>query len=241
MDGDMHILYTFTPVQDFAATVNWQVFRDEMGSLDDSGFRVLRILGIQPATIIRLAQGATMKETTPEEKKQAKIYRRFYFALQLRDLCNEVPVHVVAQKYEVPRGTVQNLSQTCQGFAAGMIKFCEQMGWGILAATLDHFSDRLMAGARADLLELAKIPFVKSRTARVFWESGFRTVGAIANADPSELVPVLLQAQPHKLRQKGKDNNKYEEKLLAKAEVISNAANRLWQAQAQAEIDFGLE
>ncbi|CAG9971672.1 unnamed protein product [Clonostachys byssicola] len=246
MDGDMHILYTFTPVQDFAAAVNWQVFRDEMGSLDDSGFRVLRILGIQPATIIRLqvlpmAQGATMKETTPEEKKQAKIYRRFYFALQLRDLCNEVPVHVVAQKYEVPRGTVQNLSQTCQGFAAGMIKFCEQMGWGILAATLDHFSDRLMAGARADLLELAKIPFVKSRTARVFWESGFRTVGAIANADPSELVPVLLQAQPHKLRQKGKDNKKYEEKLLAKAEVISSAANRLWQAQTQAEIDFGLE
>lgn len=54
MDGDMHILYTFTPVQDFAAAVNWQVFRDEMGSLDDSGFRVLRILGIQPATIIRL-------------------------------------------------------------------------------------------------------------------------------------------------------------------------------------------
>ncbi|VUC28397.1 unnamed protein product [Clonostachys rosea] len=249
MDGDMHILYTFTPVQDFAASVNWQVFRDEMGSLDDSGFRVLRILGIQPATIIRLqvlpmfhqAQGATMKETTPEEKKQAKIYRRFYFALQLRDLCNEVPVHVVAQKYEVPRGTVQNLSQTCQGFAAGMIKFCEQMGWGILAATLDHFSDRLMAGARADLLELAKIPFVKSRTARVFWESGFRTAGAIANADPSELVPVLLQAQPNKLRQKGKDNKKYEEKLLAKAEVISNAANRLWQAQMQAEIDLGME
>lgn len=28
---------------------------------------------------------------------------------------------------------------------------------------------------------------------RVFWESGFRSVGAIANADPKELVPVLMQ------------------------------------------------
>lgn len=71
-----------------------------------------------------------MKETTAEEKEVALRYRRFYLALQLRDLCNEVPIHRVAQKYGTPRGAVQNLSQTCQGFAAGMIKFCEYMGWG---------------------------------------------------------------------------------------------------------------
>lgn len=35
----------------------------------------------------------------------------------------------------------------------------------IMAAALEHFSDRLMAGARTDLLALAKIPFIKSRTA----------------------------------------------------------------------------
>lgn len=28
---------------------------------------------------------------------------------------------------------------------------------------------------------------------RVFWENGFRTVGTVANADPKELVPVLMQ------------------------------------------------
>lgn len=76
------------------------------------------------------AQGATLREGTQQEKDLARVYRRFYMALQLRDLCNEVPIHVVARKYDMPRGTVQNLSQMCQGFAAGMIKFCEQMGWG---------------------------------------------------------------------------------------------------------------
>lgn len=30
----------------------------------------------------------------------------------------------------MPRGSVQVLSQTSQGFAAGMVKFCEVMGWG---------------------------------------------------------------------------------------------------------------
>jgi DNA polymerase theta len=87
-----------------------------------------------------------MKESTEQEIETARIYRRFYSALQLRDLCNEVPIHAVARKYDIPRGIVQNLAQTCHGFAAGMIKFCERMNWGALAAVLDHFSDRLRAG-----------------------------------------------------------------------------------------------
>lgn len=136
-----------------------------------------------------------MKTSTPAEKEVARIYHRFYLAFQLRDLCNEMPVHRVAQKYEMPRGTVQTLAQTCEGFAAGMIKFCEQMGWGIMAAALDHFSDRLKAGAKSDLLELAKIAFVKSRTARVFWDNGFRSIAIVANADPQELVPILMQVR----------------------------------------------
>jgi hypothetical protein len=87
-----------------------------------------------------------MKESTPQEIETARIYRRFYAALQLRDLCDEMPIYAVARKYDLPRGIVQNLAQTCQGFAAGIIKFCERMDWGALAAVLDHFSDRLKAG-----------------------------------------------------------------------------------------------
>ena len=133
-----------------------------------------------------------LPETSAEEIRIARVYRRFYAALQLRDLCNEVPVHLVARKYEVPRGFVQNLAQICEGFAAGMIKFCERMGWGMLKAALEHMSDRLQAGARADLLELAKIPFVKSRTARVFWENGYKGLRSVSEADPNDLVPTLL-------------------------------------------------
>ena len=62
-----------------------------------------------------------------------------------------------------------------------------------MAAALDHVADRLKAGAKADLLELAKITFVKSRTARVFYDNGFKSVASIANADPMELVPILMQ------------------------------------------------
>ncbi|KXH66460.1 DEAD/DEAH box helicase [Colletotrichum salicis] len=236
MDGEMHILYIFTPVQDSGTNINWQVFRNEMDNLDESGHRVLGFLGLKRAVINRLAQGSTLKETTAEEKEIVRVHRRFYMAFQLRDLCNEMPIHVVARKYDVPRGAVQTLSQTCNGFAAGMIKFCEHMDWGVMSAALDHFSDRLRAGAKADLLALARITFVKSRTARVFWENGFRSIAAVANADPNELLPTLMQAQPSKLRIKEQESIKYEEKLMAKARVISDSANRLWRIQIQQEV-----
>lgn len=92
---------------------------------------------------------------------------------------------------------MQNLAQTCEGFAAGMVKFCDRMGMGMLRSVLDHMSDRLKAGAKADLLELAKIPFVKSRTARVFWENGMRSLRAVAEALPTDIVPILLLVMSH--------------------------------------------
>jgi len=52
--------------------------------------------------------------------------------------------------------------------------------------------DRLKAGARSDLLEMCQVPFVKSRMARMFWEHGLRSVRAIAEAERSDLVPILL-------------------------------------------------
>ena len=202
---------------------------------------------VQSLTIVRANSAKPLPEGNAEEIRWARIYRRFYTALQLRDLCNESPLQIVARKFGVARGSVQTLAQICEGFAAGTIQFCDKMGWGMLKAALVHMADRLKAGAQADLLELAKIPFVKSQTARVFWENGFKGLKTVAEADTKELVSVLLlvrvslrldklqkcqqddtQAQPRKLRLNGDEEVKYQQKLLLKAEIIVSAANKLW-------------
>jgi DNA polymerase theta len=54
MDGELHILYMLTPVQDFGTVVNWRIFRNAVDSLDESGLRVLSFLGIKPTTVMRL-------------------------------------------------------------------------------------------------------------------------------------------------------------------------------------------
>jgi DNA polymerase theta len=239
MDGDMHIFYLFTPLQTSGgADISWLTFRNQLESLDESGLRALRLVGVNPAFVHRLVNsGASLKEDTAEDARLARIYRRVYSAFQLRDLCNEVPVHEVSVKYAVPRGQVQSLTQTCHGFAAGMIKFCQRMGWGMLAAVLEHMLDRLHAGARADLLEMAQVAFVKSRMARIFWENGFKSVRALAEADPLILRVVMMQAQPRKMKLQSEAADKYQEKLLAKAEIIVSSASRLWEKQQMIQWD----
>lgn len=66
------------------------------------------------------------------------------------------------------------------------------MNWGMMAAVLDHMRDRLEAGARADLLEMAQVTFVKSWTARLLRDNGFRTLRSLAEAESKDLVPVLM-------------------------------------------------
>ena len=110
----------------------------------------------------------------------------------------------------------------------------------MLRSVLEHMCDRLKAGAKADLLDLAKIPFVKSRTARVFWENGFKSIRAVAAAESKDVVPILLLAQPKKSKINGDEEAKYHEKLKLKADIIIGAANRLWEREQQLDLEVEL-
>jgi replicative superfamily II helicase len=239
MDGEMHIFYLFTPVQTTTlGDISWPVFRDQLENLDESGMRALRCVGINPSLVNSLVNsGTTLKENTPDEISRARTYRRAFAAFQLRDLCNEIPIHKISSRYSVARGFVQTLAQTCHGFAAGMIKFCQRMGWGMLAAVLEHMVDRLRAGARADLLEMAQVTHVKSRMARILWENGFKSVRALAEAEPKDLAPVMMLAQSSKLRLQGEARERLTSALEKKAEMMIGSASRLWERQQLVEIE----
>lgn len=98
----------------------------------------------------------------------------------------------------------------------------------MLKSILEHTADCLRAGARADLLDLARIPYIKSRTARVFWENGYMSIRVVAEADPKDLVPILALVNSKKTKVYGDDEDKYQQKMLLKAGIITSAANRIW-------------
>jgi hypothetical protein len=54
MDGEMHVLYSFTPVQAAHGDINWQIFRKEVDCLDESNLRVLEFVGLKPLIINKM-------------------------------------------------------------------------------------------------------------------------------------------------------------------------------------------
>ncbi|KAI5297868.1 hypothetical protein KEM55_004141, partial [Ascosphaera atra] len=124
MDGDFHVFYMFTPLSGNIQDVDWGVFRDQLDQVDESTVRAMMLAGVNPGQINTTARTGK----PPNDEKTCRIYRRAYAALQLRDLSNEMTISDVAAKYKVPRGVVQSLAQTCHGFAAGMVRFCQRMG-----------------------------------------------------------------------------------------------------------------
>ena len=67
----------------------------------------------------------------------------------------------------------------------------------------------------------------------------FRSVGALAESKPEDLVPVMMQAQGRKAKVQGEAIAKLKAKLLEKAEVVVSSANRLWEKQQLVELDDG--
>lgn len=155
----------------------------------------------------------------------------------LRELINERPVHVVAANYDIARGFIQQLSSTCRGFATTSATFCKVMGWTGLAVLLEHYSWRLDRGVKDDLMQLARIPFVKSYTARVFHENGLKTVAAVAGADVGVLRDALEKAQPKRLRLRPDEEAKMAARLLERAEIVLAAARKIYEQECVVELE----
>jgi len=54
MDGEMHVLYAFTPVQAAQSAVNWKIFLSEVDAFDESNIRALGFVGLKPTVLNKM-------------------------------------------------------------------------------------------------------------------------------------------------------------------------------------------
>ena len=54
----------------------------------------------------------------------------------------------------------------------------------------------LTIGVRAELLELAKLPYVKGFTARIFLEGGLKNIALVAESQIEDIVTLLVKVRP---------------------------------------------
>merc|ERR1719158_2365581 len=81
---------------------------------------VARGLGITDGVMVGLIMGRGGKKLEP-------IMSRLYYALMLLDLWKAVPIHSVAEKYQVSRGEVQSLMTSAASFSSCVFHFCQEV------------------------------------------------------------------------------------------------------------------
>ncbi|KAK8898678.1 putative ATP-dependent RNA helicase ddx60 [Tritrichomonas musculus] len=119
---------------------------------------------------------------------------RIYTSVILRELINETPISEITQKFKIERGTIQSLQMQSATFAGQTSKFCEIIGSGLLATTLNRFRQRLNFAARTELLGLMVVPSITKDIARKLADVGINSPLDLADLSV-EGIAALLVAQ----------------------------------------------
>ncbi|KAF5948402.1 hypothetical protein HYC85_014359 [Camellia sinensis] len=128
------------------------------------------------------------------DEQTLRVCKRFYVAIILSRLVQEVPVAEVCEAFKVARGMVQASQENAGRFASMVSVFCERLGWHDLEGLVSKFRNRVSFGVRAEIVELTAIPYVKGSRARQLYKAGLRTPQAIAVASISEIVKALFES-----------------------------------------------
>nr|POE48267.1 helicase and polymerase-containing protein tebichi [Quercus suber] len=190
--SDLHLVYLVTPIN-VDVEPDWELYYErfmQLSALDQSvGNRV----GVVEPFLMRMAHGAPLR-ISKQSSELLRVCKRFYVALILSRLVQEVPVAEVCEAFKVARGMVQALQENAGRFASMVTLFCERLGWHDLEGLVAKFQNRVSFGVRAEIVELTTIPYVKGSQARTLYKAGLCTPLAIAEASVPEITKTLFES-----------------------------------------------
>ena len=154
-------------------------------------------IGVSESFLVRATSGR-VPSYTAQQQTSLMIHRRFFTALALQDLVQEVSVSSVASRYGASKGLIQSL-QTSAGMYAGMVTtFCQKLGWSNLELLFSQFQNRLTFGVERELTDLVRISLMNGQRARVLYNAGYHTLTSIATANPVMIEATLRNSVPFK-------------------------------------------
>ncbi|CAO4369078.1 unnamed protein product [Caenorhabditis nigoni] len=191
VDTELHMLYLVTPIN---VTVwqecDWHHLFSLFSKLPSDHRRVAKMVGASEKFILEQLQGK-------RNQKMLQVHIRFFSALALFDLINEMSIYQVSNKYRIPRGCLQTLQSQSATYAAMIVAFCLRLGWTYLKALLDGFAMRLLFGIRSDLSELVTIEGIDGQRARILHERGITCLSHLSACESSKLAHFLTLAVPY--------------------------------------------
>ncbi|XP_073817747.1 DNA polymerase theta isoform X2 [Musca autumnalis] len=191
LESELHAVYLVTPysvcyqLQD----LDWLFFLDLFEKLTPAMKKVGELVGVKESFLVRAMRGQSKLDY-----KLMQIHKRFYTALALQELVNEVPINTVASKYKCSRGMLQSLQQMASTFAGIVTSFCNSLQWDTLSLIVSQFKERLYFGVHRDLIDLMRIPDLNHKRARALFDAGITSLVDLANADVLSVEKILYNA-----------------------------------------------
>lgn len=211
LENELHILYQVVPL--YAAVswpnLDWMNFLSLWEGLSPDMKRVGELIGVEERFLVRAMRG-TLNQNSMKQAKQMAIHQRFYTALALHDLVNEIPLKVVSQRYGSSKGMLQSLQQAASTFAGMVTAFCHKLGWFNLELLIGQFQDRLQFGIHRDLIDLCRLNTLNGQRARILHNAKVETVAILANSSPNEIETILLNSMPFESGRKGETESEFE-------------------------------
>uniref|UniRef100_H2Z461 DNA polymerase theta n=1 Tax=Ciona savignyi TaxID=51511 RepID=H2Z461_CIOSA len=174
LDSELHIVYQITPlnvINDWA--LDWSRYLSIYENLSSSHQRVAVLIGIDEGVLTRMSLGGGRARVSNKLQQRITIHKRFYAALILHDILQEVPFNNICDKYDCNRGMVQALQQSAASFAGRMVTaFCHELVWWCMELLFNEFQSRLLFGVQRELLDLTRIPLLNNKRARGLYEAG---------------------------------------------------------------------
>ncbi|XP_066277516.1 helicase POLQ-like isoform X1 [Branchiostoma lanceolatum] len=196
VENSLHMLYLVTPY-DMVGNVrpNWMIYFRQLSQLKPIELKAAAIIGVPEGYIARKASGQRARKASVEEA----VVSRFYLTLMIYSLMKQHSIWDVSEKFEVPRGFLQNLLSSAASFCACVMHFCEALEemWP-LRVLLESLVKSLSFCVTSELIPLMEVPGVKQGRARQLYKAGYKTLQDLAHAETETLVQ-NIQHMPRKV------------------------------------------
>ncbi|RWS26877.1 hypothetical protein B4U80_10485 [Leptotrombidium deliense] len=198
LKNDLHILYQVIPpyLSHHLDPVHWEIFGRLWDQLDDDSRKVGEAVGVNQKLVMAGFNSSGKKMEEMFNKDCIANHFRFYSALALNDVIQEMPLFDVTQKYKISKGQLQSMQHNVGTFASMIAVFCNKLGWNNLEILIDQFHGRLHFGIQKELIDLMKLSCLSAGLARCLYESGFDTIASVAQSNLESIREALRKFKP---------------------------------------------
>ncbi|KAK2490045.1 hypothetical protein MC885_008714 [Smutsia gigantea] len=222
LESFLHLIYLTTPYEMASQChPDWMIYFRQFNQLSPTEQNVASLLGVSENFIGKKASGQAIKKKVDKD-----IVNRLYLSFVLYTLLKETNVWSVSEKFNMPRGYIQNLLTGAAAFASCVLHFCEQEleEFWVYRALLVELTKKLTYCVKAELIPLMEVTGVLEGRAKQLYNAGYKSLVHLANADPE----VLIKTIDHLSRRQAKQIVSSAKMLLhEKAEALQEEVEEL--------------